>query len=100
MTEPKNTPSYPSDLTDEEWGRVAPLLPAHGKIGRPRTLDMRQVVNALLYLAATGCKWRELPAHFPKRASVRTYHDDWRRDGTWEKLCALIRPRDEGISTD
>jgi transposase len=54
---------------------------------------MRQLVNALLYLAATRCKWRELPAHFPKRGSVRTYHDRWKQDGTWEKLCEMIKAR-------
>jgi putative transposase len=78
--------SYPSDLTDEQWEKVAPLIPVPGSGGRRRELDMREIVNAILYLLQTDCGWRGLPACFPNRSSVRTYYDRWRRDGTWEQI--------------
>ncbi len=56
---------YASDVTDEEWALIEPFLPVPGTIGRPRTTDLREVVNALFYMAATGCQWRMLPKEFP-----------------------------------
>src|SRR6202453_3727487 len=60
----KKTKRYPSDLTDEEWERIALLMPIPGRRGRPREVDFREVVNAVLYLVRSGCGWRMLPVHF------------------------------------
>ncbi len=61
----KKTKRYPSDLTDEEWSRIEPLLPGPAKRGRKRKTDLREVVNALRYMVRSGCEWRMLPVHFP-----------------------------------
>ena len=60
----RKTKRYPSDLTDEEWGRIAPLMPKPGRRGRPREIDFREVINAVRYLVRSGCGWRMLPIHF------------------------------------
>src|SRR5258705_10932308 len=60
----KKTKRYPSDLTDEEWGQFAPLMPQPGRRGRPREVDFREVINAVRYLVRSGCGWRMLPIHF------------------------------------
>jgi len=60
----RKTKRYPSDLTDEEWERIAPLMPAPGRRGRPRAIDFREVINAVRYLVRSGCGWRMLPVHF------------------------------------
>ena len=60
----RKTKRYPSDLTDEEWERIAPLMPAPGRRGRPREIDFREVINAVRYLVRSGCGWRMLPIHF------------------------------------
>jgi len=78
-------------VTDDQWQRIAPLIPAPGHGGRRRALAMRDVVNAILYLQHTNCGWRDLPRHFPKPSSVRTYYDRWRKDGTWERIHALLQ---------
>ena len=67
----KKTKRYPSDLTDEEWERIAPLMPKPGRRGRPREVDFREVINAVRYLVRSGCGWRMLPIHFgPGRRST------------------------------
>ena len=66
----KKTKRYPTDLTDEEWSRIAPLLPQPGRTGRPRRLDLREILNAIRYLARTGCGWRMLPKDFPPWPTV------------------------------
>lgn len=80
----------PTDLTDEEWSRVAPLIPDPGTGGRPRTIDLRAVVDAIRHLKRTGCTWRGLPRRYPNPSSVRTYHDRWLRDGTWDRICVAL----------
>jgi transposase len=60
----KKTKRYPSDLTDEEWEAIAPLMPQPGRRGRPREVEFREVINAVRYLVRSGCGWRMLPAHF------------------------------------
>ena len=60
----KKTKRYPCDLTDEEWARIAPLMPKPGRMGRPRETDFREVINAVRYLVRSGCGWRMLPHHF------------------------------------
>jgi transposase len=89
--------AYPTDLTDEQWALVEPWLTERAWTGRPRTLDLREVVNAVLYLLRTGCQWRYLPHEFPHWCSVRYYYDLWLLNGTWERinaaLCAADRER-------
>ena len=82
---------YPTDLTDAQWTLLAPLLPAGAPTGRPREVDLRQVVNALLYLTRTGCQWRFIPTDFPHRSTVRYYFDLWRGDGTWTRVNTALR---------
>jgi putative transposase len=69
---------YPSDLTDAEWALIAPLLPPAKRGGRPRTTPLREILNAILYLASSGCQWRMLPKDFPPVSTVRGYFYDWR----------------------
>ncbi len=83
--------AYPSDLTDEQWEVVQPVLARNGVWGRPREVDLREVVNAIFYLVRTGCQWRFLPHEFPHPSSVRYYFYKWRDDGTWQELNALLR---------
>jgi putative transposase len=75
--------AYPSDVTDAQWERLVPLLARNGTWGRPRTVDLREIVNAIFYLVRTGCQWRLLPHDFPHPSAARYYFDKWREDGTW-----------------
>ncbi|MDQ3558361.1 MAG: IS5 family transposase [Pseudomonadota bacterium] len=74
---------YASDVTDEEWSLIAPFMPEPNRIGRPRTTDLRAVVEALLYIAATGCQWRQLPKDFPPVSTVQGFFYSWSREGRW-----------------
>ena len=69
----RRRPRYASDMTDEEWGLIAPLMPSPNRIGRPRKTDLREVVNALLYMASSGGAWRLLPKDFPPFSTVQKY---------------------------
>ena len=82
---------YPSDVTDEQWELLTPVLARNGTWGRPREVDLREVVNAIVYLVRTGCQWRSLPHDFPHPSSVRYYFYKWRDDGTWQELNDLLR---------
>jgi transposase len=77
----RRCPRYASDLTDEEWAFIEPLIPLPNRIGRPRKTDLREVVNALLYMASSGGAWRLLPKDFPPFATVQKYFYRWRDDG-------------------
>ena len=77
----QDTTRYPSDLTDAEWAIVGPLLPGPNRLGRPRTVDLRRVWDAIRYLAAAGCAWSLLPKDFPPVSTVRYYFHSWRNDG-------------------
>ena len=77
---------YPTDLTDEQWRVLEPELQRPAGPGRPPRLDLREVINALLYQARTGCQWRLLPHDLPDWTAVRYYFDVWTRDGTWEEV--------------
>ena len=77
---------YPSDLTDEEWALVAPLIPPPKPGGNKRTRDMREVVNGLMYVLSTGCQWRAIPKDLPPRSTVYDYFDRWDHDGTVQRL--------------
>src|SRR4051812_27907521 len=77
---------YPTDLTDEQWAVLAPLVARRAGPGRPPTVSLRAVLNGLLYLARAGCPWRLLPREFPHWTAVRYYFDKWTHDGTWEEV--------------
>jgi len=74
---------YASDLTNQEWDVIKPFMPEPSHLGRPREVDLREVVNAIVYILATGCQWRALPKDFPPRSTVQGYFYRWRDDGTW-----------------
>ncbi len=82
---------YPSDLTDQQWAILEPLIPPAKPGGRPRTVDMRGVINAMCYVDRTGCQWRALPRDFPPWPTVWTYFRTWRNDGTWERIHTTLR---------
>ncbi len=84
---------YPSDLSDEQWARLEPLLPPAKPGGRPRTVSLRAVLNALLYVLRSGCAWRMLPHDFPPWGTVYTYLRNGRKDGTWERIHETLRPQ-------
>ena len=77
---------YASDVTDAEWALILPHLPAAKPLGRPRETDFRSVVDALLYMARTGCQWRQLPHDFPPYSTVQHYFYAWRENGLWESI--------------
>ena len=73
---------YPSDLTDAEWALVEPFIPPARRGGRKRTADVREVLNGIFYVLATGCQWRALPKGSPPRSTAHGYPSLWARDGT------------------
>jgi putative transposase len=77
---------YPTDMSDEQWALLQPLLPKPGKRGRPRKVALREIVNAIIYVNRTGCQWRNLPHDFPPYTTVHTYYRNWRVNGTWAKV--------------
>ena len=82
---------FPSDLSDDEWSVLAPLIPAASPGGRPRQTDMREAMNAILYLLRTGCPWRYLPRDgFPPRSTVYNIFRKFQKDGTWETVWGLL----------
>jgi transposase len=80
------TTPYPTDLTDLQWKLLEPLIPAAKPGGRPRTVDMRQIINGILYLNRTGCQWRALPRDLPPWPTVHDYYRRFRRHGTWQSI--------------
>jgi transposase len=83
---------YPSDLTDEQWEIVRPLIPV-SRVGRPREVDMREVLNAIFYLDRAGCQWDMLPHDFPPKSTVSDYFAQWRDDGTWQEIMDALRQK-------
>src|SRR3974377_1363771 len=77
---------YPSDLTDEEWALVEPMIPPARRGGGKRTVVMRDVVNGVMYILSTGCQWRALPKDLPPRSTVHGYLDLWNWDGTLDRI--------------
>jgi transposase len=77
---------YPSDLTDAEWALVQPLIRPAKRGGRPRTVNVREVLNAIFYILSTGCQWTALPKDLPPRSTVWDYLDRWDWDGTLERI--------------
>jgi len=82
---------YPSDLTEQEWTIVEPLVPPPKSGGRPREVDMREVLNAIFYVLKSGCQWDMLPHDFPPKGTVYHYFNTWRKDGTWQHLNDQLR---------
>src|ERR1051325_8469780 len=81
---------YPSDVTDEQWALIEPHIPVYPG-GRPRKTDLRDVVDAILYILRTGCQWRYLPRDFPPRSTVWRYFNQWRKDGTLDTIHDRLR---------
>ena len=77
--------TYPSDLTDEQWELLKDFV-AQGSMGRPRKVDVREVINAILYVVKTGCQWRALPCDYPNWKTVYTYFLRWRNSGKWKEV--------------
>jgi transposase len=77
---------YPSDLTDAEWELVGPLIPPAKRGGNKRTVDIREVVNGLMYVLSTGCQWAAIPKDLPARSTVNDYFRRWDDDGTLDRL--------------
>lgn len=88
------TREYTSDLSDEQWSLLEPLIPK-SRWGRPIEIDMRSAINGMFYVVKTGCQWENLPREYPKASSVYYHYHKWCADGTWERmnqaLCRLVR---------
>ena len=82
---------YPSDLTDDQWAILEPLIPPAKPGGRPRRVSMREVLNALFYQNRAGCQWDMLPHDLPPKSTVYDYFLAWRDDGTWQRLVDALR---------
>jgi putative transposase len=88
-----NRKPYPTDLSDEQWKLLEPMLPPPFLVGRKRTVDLREIVNAILYLLRSGCAWRYLPHDFPKWTTVYYYFRTWRDLDWFAKLNGELRTR-------
>lgn len=84
---------YPTDLTDEQWALMEPLIPPPKPGGRPRTVDIRLVLNTIFYLAKAGCQWAMLPKDLAKRSTANEYLTTWKADGTWQAILDTLRQR-------
>lgn len=93
MSELTNTSlnSYPSDVTDEQWAILEPLIPPPLRGGRPRKVNMRLVINAIFYLNRTGCQWAQMPHDLPRKSTVFEYFAAWRDNGTWTTMMGALR---------
>ena len=84
---------YPTDISGAAWKRIAPLWPAERPGGRPRTTDLRAVLNAIFYLLRTGCQWRLLPREYPVGGTVYHYFRTWKNEGVWARLQRILYRR-------
>ena len=89
---------YPSDLTDEEWSLVAPLIPPAKCGGNKRTVNLREVMNGIMYVLSTGCQWRAIPKDLPPRSTLFGYLDLWSYDGTLDRIhrALYVECREQG----
>jgi putative transposase len=85
------TQNYRTDLTDSQWHHIKDFFPAPKESGRPREVDFRQVVTAILFLLVTGCQRRMIPLDFPKWQTVYYYFANWKKDGTWFRIHETLR---------
>jgi len=88
-----NGNGYPSDLTDEQWKLIEPMVPPPKWGGRPRTTDVRTAINGILYLSRTGCAWRMLPKDFGPWPTVHDYYRNFRRGGLWQEIHDALREK-------
>jgi putative transposase len=91
MDEGAQRKAYPSDLTDQQWELIQIVIPEAKPGGRPRSVDVREVINALLYLNRSGCQWDMLPHDLPPKSTVYEYFAAWRADGTWQDMLDVLR---------
>ena len=84
---------YPSDLSDSEWSNIKPLLPASKGFGHPRTVDLREIINAVFYVQRSGCQWEMLPHDFPPHSTVYAYFRKWERHGIWAQIHDQLRSK-------
>src|SRR4030095_9950644 len=77
---------YPSDLTDDEWAHVEPMIPPAKRGGNKRRVDVREVMNGIMYILSTGCQWRAVPKDLPPRSTLFDYLDLWSYDGTLDRI--------------
>ena len=84
---------YPSDISDAEWEKINPLLPQASKLGSPRTVDLREILNAIFYKVDNGCKWRALPHDFPPHQTVYDYFRRWVKTGRWQHINQALVPQ-------
>lgn len=84
---------YPSDLTDSEWAMLEPLIPPEKPGGRPRAVDMRAVLDGIVYVLRSGCAWRMIPRDSPPRSTVYGYFALFREKGGWNQIMAILRER-------
>lgn len=77
---------YPSDLTDDEWSHIEPLIPPSKRGGRKRSVDPREIVNGVMYVLSTGCQWRYVPKDLPPKSTLFGYFDLWNWDGTLDRI--------------
>src|ERR1700721_2301973 len=93
MSAPTIRKAYPSDLTDAQWVIVEPSIPPARSGGRPRKVDIREIVNAILYGTRSGCQGDMMPHDLPPKSDVYYYFAQWRDDGTWTKIVEAMRTR-------
>ncbi len=86
-----NRPPYPSDMTDAQWELIQPLIPPAKPGGRPREVNMRDIINGIFYLTRSGCSWRMLPHDLPPWGTVHDYYRKWRLDGIWTRIHDALR---------
>jgi transposase len=77
---------YPSDVTDPEWDFIKPMIPPAKRGGNKRTVDVREIVNGVMYILSTGCQWAALPKDLPPRSTVNDYFRRWDYDGTLDRM--------------
>lgn len=82
---------YPSDLKDDEWTILKPLIPPAKAGGRPRSVNMREVLNGIFYVLKSGCQWDMLSRDLPPKGTVYHYNNTWRKGGTWQRMYQALR---------
>jgi transposase len=92
---------YPSDLTDAEWAMLAPMIPPAKRGGRPRDVNVREVLNSIFYVLSTGCQWKALPKDLPPKSTAHNYFMLWDWDGTLERIhhALYVAAREQAAST-
>jgi transposase len=86
LRDERSTLRYPSDVTDPEWDLIGPMIPPAKRGGNKRTVDVREIVNGVMYILSTGCQWAALPKDLPPRSTVNDYFRRWDYDGTLDRM--------------